>query len=43
MKKPYSYDDRDPNQRCTDCGKPLKKNLLARKAHKPLDGATGVT
>ena len=31
MKKPYSHEERDEKVRCVTCGRPLKKNLIARK------------
>ena len=30
MKKPYKFDEVDNNITCPSCGKPLKKNVLAR-------------
>ena len=33
MKKPYKHIDVDYNQRCIDCNKPLKKNVLSRVPH----------
>lgn len=35
MKKPFHFTERDPRVRCITCGKPLKKNVIARKVVKP--------
>lgn len=29
-KKPYNFREVDADRRCRDCGRPLKRNLLAR-------------
>jgi len=31
MKKPFKYTEREPTKKCKKCGRPLKKNLLAKK------------
>jgi hypothetical protein len=31
MLKPYKHTDRDPNHKCIRCGRPLKRNLLAKR------------
>ena len=34
MKKPYKFHEVDPNITCPKCGRPLKKNVLARITEK---------
>lgn len=34
-KKPFDFTARDTKVRCITCGKPIKKNVIARKKNKP--------